>query len=111
MGEVDFFFFFGSKLTPTELMFGFLADKMDRLKQIAYKAHQYFNALTSAIDLPMEGAFGQTKQKTRLTVFDIKDVRRPYTGIIYSHNKQQPGGKNSRCTIFSYEFICIPQRH
>lgn len=95
---------------PTELMFGFLADKMDRLKQIANKGHQYFNALTSAIDPPMEGRFGPTKQK-RPTALDIKDVRRPCAGVIYSPHKQQPGGRNLRCTIISYEFIRIPQRH
>lgn len=46
-------------------MFGFLADKIDRLKQIANKGHQYFNALTSAIDLPMEGRLGKQNKKDR----------------------------------------------
>lgn len=38
---------------------------MDRLKQIAYKGHRYFNALTLAIDRPMEGRLGKQSEKDR----------------------------------------------
>lgn len=46
-----------------ELMFGFLSDEMDRLKQTANTSHQCFNALTLPIDLPVEGRLGKQSEK------------------------------------------------
>lgn len=89
-------------------MFGSLADKMDRLKQIATKARRYFNALTLAIDQPTEGRLSKQSEKDW---HYWRDVCPPYTGVIYSNNKQQSRGRNSRCRVLSYDFIRIPQRH